>query len=170
MAFPPLTYMRSFLFLLLLPICATCPAHLILLGLIILFILGEEYKSRSSTLCSFSTFLSPHPSSVQIISSAPCSQTPSLYVPPLMSESEKPQLIICWLSLRSPPILHLIHTACFVDLGFDSRPGSNSLRCEDPSNECWNIILNKATTSSSHLFSNSSYRLTLHDPIDWIYR
>ena len=34
------------------PICATCPAHLILLNFITRTILGEGYKSFSSSLCS----------------------------------------------------------------------------------------------------------------------
>ena len=34
------------------PICATCPAHLILLNFITRTILGEEYRSLSSSLCS----------------------------------------------------------------------------------------------------------------------
>ena len=45
------------------PIRATCPVHLILLGFFTRTILGEEYRSWSSLLCSFlSTPLSPHPS------------------------------------------------------------------------------------------------------------
>ena len=35
------------------PTCATCPAHLILLKFIIQKILGEQYRSLSSSLCSF---------------------------------------------------------------------------------------------------------------------
>ena len=35
------------------PICATCPAHLILLDFITRTIVGEKYRSFSSSLCSF---------------------------------------------------------------------------------------------------------------------
>jgi hypothetical protein len=36
-----------------LPVCATCTAHLILLNFIMQTVLGEEYRSLSSSLCSF---------------------------------------------------------------------------------------------------------------------
>jgi hypothetical protein len=49
LVFPPITY-THFIF----PhLPATCPAHVVLLDLIILIILGEENKSRSSSLRSF---------------------------------------------------------------------------------------------------------------------
>jgi hypothetical protein len=62
------------------PIRATCAAHLIFLYLIILIILGEEYRSGNSSLCSFF-----HPL-VNVSLFGPnillsiFSQTPSVYV------------------------------------------------------------------------------------------
>jgi hypothetical protein len=58
----------------------------ILLDTVVLIILGEECK-----LCSFSCSLSKlhlASSSSEVISSAPCSQTSSVHVPPLLSETK----------------------------------------------------------------------------------
>ena len=67
------------------PLCATCPAHLILLNFITWTILGEQCRSLSSSLCSFLhspltlSLLGPNiPLSILF-------QTPSVYVPPSMS-------------------------------------------------------------------------------------
>ena len=65
------------------PIHATCPAHSILLNFIIWKLLGKQYRSLSSLLCSFLhspvTSSLPHP---PIFPSARYSQTPSAHVPP----------------------------------------------------------------------------------------
>ena len=70
------------------PIRATCPTHLILLNFITRTILGEQYKSFSSSLCNL--LHSPVTSSLlgPSIPSTHCSQTPSASFPPAMSTTK----------------------------------------------------------------------------------
>jgi hypothetical protein len=56
--------------------------HLILPDLIILIILANSTSYEAPHYAAFSNLLSLHPSSAQKFSSAPRSQTPSVYVPP----------------------------------------------------------------------------------------
>jgi hypothetical protein len=71
------------------PIRATCLSYLILLDFIILIVRGEEQKNYEAPLYAiFSTLLSLQLSSVQIFSSAPCSQTLPIYVLPLILETK----------------------------------------------------------------------------------
>jgi hypothetical protein len=65
---------------------ATCHAHLILLGLIILTIFGEEKIYEAPHYTGFSKSLLFHPSPVQTFHSAPYSQITSVHIPPLMSD------------------------------------------------------------------------------------
>jgi hypothetical protein len=81
LAFQPIIHMYSF-------ICyMPCPYHPSSLDH------SGPYLAKSTNYkcprhAVFNTLLSPHPSSVQIFSSAPWSQTPSVYIPSLMSETK----------------------------------------------------------------------------------
>jgi hypothetical protein len=77
----------AFLFCL---IRATCPAHLTLLYFILrnYMYLANNTSYEAPHYAVFSSLLSLYPSSVQMSSSAPCSQTPSVYVPPIVPETK----------------------------------------------------------------------------------
>jgi hypothetical protein len=64
------------------------PAHLTVLDFIALIIFGEKQNNEAPHYAVFFIPLSLPPSWVQIFPSALCSQTPSVYIPPLMSESK----------------------------------------------------------------------------------
>ena len=69
------------------PIRATYPAHFILLDFIIRTILGEEYRSLSSSLYNLLHSPLPRHSYVQIFSSTPYSQKPRV---PFLPQCQRP--------------------------------------------------------------------------------
>jgi hypothetical protein len=83
-AFPQTTYMRSSSppFMLHAPPISSSSTWLFSLYL------AKSANDEASPYAAFSILLSLHSSKVQIASSAPCSQTPSVYVPPLMSDTK----------------------------------------------------------------------------------
>ena len=70
------------------PICVTCPAHRILLDFITWTILGEQYRSLSSSLCSFFHSLLTSSLSGSNIPLTPYSQTSLAYVFTSMSATK----------------------------------------------------------------------------------
>jgi hypothetical protein len=83
LAFPQNPYVNSLLLT-----CATCPTNFILFNLVVLIIFGEHNNLWVPRYEAFSNLLQFHHSSVQTFSSAAYSQIPSVYVPPLISETK----------------------------------------------------------------------------------
>jgi hypothetical protein len=85
-SFPPKSYMRSS--------SPSCMLHVLpissslTLSFYLYFMKSTSYEPAHNAV--FYNLLPLHPSLVQMFSSAPCSETPSVCVPPLMSETKVP--------------------------------------------------------------------------------
>ena len=86
--FPTTTLYTPFLS----PIHTACPTHLTLLDLLTWTILGEQYRSLSSSLYNFFHFPLTSPLLSQVFSSAAYSQTLSAYIPPSMWVTKFPPI------------------------------------------------------------------------------
>jgi hypothetical protein len=82
LAFPPKSYMQSS------PPCMLYAPPISFLTWSLKLYLARSSSYEASHYEILSNIWSLHPSSVQIFPSAPCSETPSVYVPPLMSETK----------------------------------------------------------------------------------
>ena len=144
------------------PICATCPAHLILLDFTTRTILGKECKSLSSSLCNFlhspvtSFLLGCLRLLIQFICSYPLYRRPFLHPQPedAPCRGDRDPLII-WFGTDYQYILYL----CFSIMSWQPFILQKTGQCERRSStyeSTWHALVNVLKSRSPHAFHSQA--------------